>query len=303
VKILHSISLIITLLLLSGCGNQAQEEEHELPGIVNFGNANSRETYFTIHNIKKAWPYSKGAGVKVGILDSFFAYQFYPELYAGGLSFQKENLHDGFNTVPHHGFWMATTLREVAPEVEIYALGIVSPNENDQTQSMIKAINWAVENELDILTLSLARMSEEHRRKIDTALEEAYRHGIITTFIHYPHPQNILPSKIEPRGDDAELNPKVNIYKYDYNVFMYEAYREYVESGKRVAQKPFLSISSKSPVLAGFVAMIRSLDPDLGSEEIEQLLVQTSYTFESEDTIIFNSVDMGAAVRRLVEGE
>ena len=36
-----------------------------------FGDANSRDTYFTIHNVGKAHEISKGKGVKVGILDNF----------------------------------------------------------------------------------------------------------------------------------------------------------------------------------------------------------------------------------------
>ena len=36
---------------------------------IYFGNANSRQTYFTLHNIARAHEKAKGRGVKVGIMD------------------------------------------------------------------------------------------------------------------------------------------------------------------------------------------------------------------------------------------
>ena len=204
------VYLLLISILLMGC---SPKKEVELPGIMNFENANSRDTYFTVHNIKEAWRYSKGAGVKVGIMDFNFAYEFHPELYTDGRSFQKGRLKEHFNTVPHHGHWMATTLREVAPDVEIYALGVISQDEKETTEAMIQAIEWAIVNDLDILTYSGARISEGNRTQINEALEKAYEHGIITTFIHYPHPKNLLPSKISPSIDGVESEPKVSIFK------------------------------------------------------------------------------------------
>jgi membrane-anchored mycosin MYCP len=42
------------------------------PAVLRFPNANSRQTYFTVHHIREAWETSRGAGVKVGILDHSF---------------------------------------------------------------------------------------------------------------------------------------------------------------------------------------------------------------------------------------
>jgi len=53
-------------------GSLQAQSPVEAPPIIRFPNANSRQTYFTIHNIWEAWEISKGAGVKVGILDHSF---------------------------------------------------------------------------------------------------------------------------------------------------------------------------------------------------------------------------------------
>src|SRR5690554_5265883 len=96
------------------------KENMSLPGIVHFKNANSRETYFTLHNIKAAWKYGCGRGVKIGVIDWLFGLEQYPELYAGGVDFAANP--KALNNQAEHGKWMATVLREVAPDCAIYAL-------------------------------------------------------------------------------------------------------------------------------------------------------------------------------------
>jgi hypothetical protein len=46
-------------------------------------NANSRDTYFSVHNILKAHNYSTGKGIKVGIIDWLFGLNANKELYTG----------------------------------------------------------------------------------------------------------------------------------------------------------------------------------------------------------------------------
>ena len=48
-----------------------------------FSNANSRQTYFTLHNIKAAHALASGKGVKVGVIDWLFAYSENQTLYSG----------------------------------------------------------------------------------------------------------------------------------------------------------------------------------------------------------------------------
>ena len=88
---------------------------------IHIPNANSRDTYFTIHNILEAHKYSKGKGVKIGILDWGFGFSEHGELYAGGECFNDNR--ENFDENSEHGYWMAAVLKEIAPECEVYALG------------------------------------------------------------------------------------------------------------------------------------------------------------------------------------
>ena len=273
----------------------------EAPAILYFPNANSRPTYFTIHNVHDAWTISKGAGVKVGILDHSFGYDVHPGLYAGGENFQIGGWAESFNNVSHHGFWMASTLREIAPEVEIYALGTYSSDESDKVDAMVRAIDWAIAHDLDVLTYSAARFSPENRKRLDSAVDRALTKGIVITFIHYPHPGNLLPTWLGPRTGDDDREPDVNILQYDYSVVFTKQYADSMRHGTAASYRPFLSISSTSPVTAGFVALLRSVRSDLKPAELKRILMETSQVTIFEEKTSPRTVDIAAALRSVTK--
>jgi hypothetical protein len=191
----------------------------------------------------------------------------------------------------------------VAPEVEIYALGTYSSDEDSKVDAMVRAIDWAIAHELDILTYSAARFAASVRPRLDAAVDRAHAAGIITTFIHYPHAGNILPSGISPRSGDDERDPDLNICHYDYQVIFTGPYLEWLESGGESGHRPFLSISSTSPVAAAFVAMLKSAHPELSADDCRRVLRETSRPYDmggwwkGEHT-----VDIAAALRSLNGG-
>jgi hypothetical protein len=196
---------------------------------------------------------------------------------------------------------MASTLREVAPEVDIYALGTYSSDESAKVNAMVRAIDWAIENDLDVLTYSAARFSAENRPRLDEAVDRALEHGIVFTFIHYPHPGNLLPTWLGPRSGDDEREPDVNILHYDYQLIFTERYLDWLERGKESGYRPYLSISSTSPVTAGFVALLKGVQPDLGPAEIKRILMETSRPLTFEGQRAPRTVDAAAALRSVIK--
>lgn len=277
--------VFFSLLLISSLGFNIFllsyiSKEKSKSGSIVFEDANSRDTYFSIHNIRKAHGITKGKGIRVGILDTSFGYSKYPHLYAGGKDFaNQERL---FMDEAWHGYWMAVTLREIAPEVEIYALGVNFSNEDEKVRTMIQAIDWAIENGLDILTYSSSRLSHENEEKLNAAVKKANEHNIVTTFIHYPYPDNILPGGLFIQKGDVDYDgrePDLNIYNYDYNIIITSSYLTYMsasEDERREMIPPFVSLSSTSPVTAEFVALLKSIDNHLAPVEYKRILMETS---------------------------
>ncbi len=270
-------------------------------GILVFPGANSRQTYFTIHNIHAAHAVTRGQGAKVGILDHSFGMEAHPELYAGGENFQSGDWGESFRSESHHGYWMALVLKEIAPEAEVYALNTYSSDEDDRVRAMVRAIDWAIEHELDAITYSARAFSPHARSLLDPAVERAVDAGVVVVFIHYPHRDNIFPSGIGPRAGDDEREPDLNIFHYDYTVVFGDRYTAYMAGDDELAHgyRPFLSISSTAPVTAGFVAMLRSLDPDLTPGEIKEILLASSKPLEFEGRTGKRVPDVADAVDRV----
>lgn len=248
----------------------------------------SRNTYFSIHNITQAHEKSKGEGIRVGILDWGFGFMEHGELYSGGLDFTGNSFN--FNHVSEHGYWMALVLKEIAPGSEAYALGTFVPdNESAWVDALIAAINWSIENDIDILTLSHQRIGEPNKARFDEAVNRAVEHGIVTTFIHQDNPNNILPfgfMRYRRGMEGYARNPDINIYHYD-NIS---------------SDAPTFSFSSMSPVTAGFVAMLKSIDNTLAPGEYRNILFETSYPAYFGRDFLERVVDIGNAVNYLLNG-
>ena len=289
------LAVLATLgLQMSGVGDSA-----EIPFVFVFDNANSRPTYFSVHGIGAAQELSRGKGVRVGILDHGFGTEVHPELYAGGANFLGKEAHAKLTTIAEHGYWMAKTLREIAPDVEIFALNAASRDDAQRADAISRAVDWAIEHDLDVLTHSHRKFSADVRTKVDAAVERAHAADIVTVFIHYGHPENVLPGGLFPDLEDGR-SPDVYVLHYDYSVLFTEWYGELQQSGRSDrGYVPFLSISSTAPVTAGVVAMMRSLERDLSPTRCREILRTAArpMTFEGEE--VPRALDAFAAVSRV----
>lgn len=221
-----------------------------------------------------------------------------------------------------HGLWMATVLKEIAPECEIYALNAVfygseksvADQDEERVEYFTKALNWAIENKIDILTYSHGKFSNEMRHKADQAIDKAVHNGTITTFIHCDNPNNIYPYGCMKFSNDEKFRrePDVNILHFDYNALIlsqYDRYMESIRNGEQIRSgnnSPYFSFSSMSPVLGGFAAILKSIKQNLTAEECKDILIKTSYevTDRGERWYDINPcprvVDIGKAVQFLL---
>lgn len=315
ITIILSVALALSLIgnILQFTARKTNKSEKPLTNIM-FSNANSRDTYFTIHNIAEAHKENKGKGIKVGVIDWNFGSQDNKNLYYDVKDFTgySNNFGDG------HGKWMATVLKEIAPECEIYALatGLDTYEEGEFTNVLIEAIDWSIDNKLDILTLSVAKLSDENIAKLDVAVDRAIEQGIVTTFIHYENPNNILPFGLLEYDDNSisySRLPDINIFHYDYNTLFIDQYLEYLTNEppktygdiKNGGYIPFISFSSMSPVTAGFVAILKSENNTLSPAEYKKILIETSYSknfrgiADFENVEVDHVVDIGSALKYL----
>jgi len=275
------LSTILGLLLLVSLFFNAKPEK-AADMFIHFPNANTRPTYDSFHNIKQAHTLATGKGIKIGIIDKYFGYERNGYLYAGGMNFTGD--HSAFNEIAEHGLWMSKTLKEIAPDAQIYALNARENDVKKESEAIVSAILWAIDNELDILTYSARAFSPENISIIDSAVRKAIENGIVTTFIHYDLDENILPIGFFSSSPDRYSRAyDINIFHYDYNLLFLPNYKEFAESGahlKNNGNDPYFSYSSMSVVLAGIVALMKEKNNSLKPDDYKRILRETSYSLE-----------------------
>ena len=127
-----------------------------------------------------------GKGVKIGVLDTGIDYK-HPELapnYMGGIDFINDD--DDPMDDNGHGTHVAGILAAarngkgvvgVAPDAELYAVKVSDNNGKGSFSGLAEGINWAIENHMDIVTMSIT--GEGGSMALAKAVSTAYDDGLI----------------------------------------------------------------------------------------------------------------------------
>src|SRR5690349_8111601 len=94
--------------------------------------------------------------VKIAIVDSgIHAGHPHVGAIAGGIGVTPDGFVDDYIDRLGHGTAVAGAIREKAPEAEIYAVKIFDRRLAAEIGAMARAIEWCVENEMDLVNLSV----------------------------------------------------------------------------------------------------------------------------------------------------
>ncbi|MBW3670546.1 MAG: S8 family serine peptidase [Acidobacteria bacterium] len=134
----------------------------------------------------ESWKGSRGRNVKVGVIDTGID-RGHPDLaerYRGGYDFVNGD--DDPQDDNGHGTHVAGTIAAVdnelgvvgvAPEADLYALKVLDDTGSGSVYTLISAIEWAIDNDLDVVNMSLGSPQESALEK--EVFERAEAAGII----------------------------------------------------------------------------------------------------------------------------
>jgi len=133
-------------------------------------------------------PYNKGAGVKVAIIDTGIDYT-HPDLDG---NFNSELLgydyvnsdNDPMDDAGHGTHCAGIVAAEdndagvvgVAPEANLYAVKVLGASGVGYTSDVVKGIEWAVDNNMDVISMSLGGSS---LTSLEEACDAAYSNGLV----------------------------------------------------------------------------------------------------------------------------
>jgi hypothetical protein len=92
---------------------------------------------------------------------------------AGGVGVIEHGLTGDFLDRLGHGTAVAGAIREKAPDAALYAVKIFDSRLSANIDTIIRALAWCIENEMDLINLSLGTANPDHRNRFEQVLTPA----------------------------------------------------------------------------------------------------------------------------------
>lgn len=137
----------------------------------------------SLMNIPKMWEVTKGAGVKVAVIDT--GRPDHPEIdVTDSMSARGFSVSDGNG----HGTHVAGIIKAkcnngigiqgIAPECELYTANVLGPKGSGSIESVIEGIKWAISKKVDVINMSLGVTAKLPILPLKNVLDEAKAQGI-----------------------------------------------------------------------------------------------------------------------------
>ncbi|NYE19813.1 S8 family peptidase [Microbacterium immunditiarum] len=261
------------------------------------------EYWLDAYGIRRAWETTRGAGVRIAIIDTGIGrgpVEFQGAV-VGGTDVSGVGTDDGRTPIgavdASHGSWVAslaagrgtgpdTGMIGVAPEAELLSIsvGFGASAPVPFSQQIAEAIVWAVDNGADIINLSLTTNTPDWDRSWDDAFLYAFENDVVvivaagnrgsgTTRVGAPA---TIPGVLTVGGVDPAGRASVNASTQGITIGVSAPSEELlgVSSDGRLVQ--WDGTSGAAPIVAGIAALVRAAHPDLDAANVINRLIRTA---------------------------
>lgn len=135
--------------------------------------------------------------IRIGIVDSGVHGE-HPHVggIAGGVTVGADGYVPGYVDCLGHGTAIAALIHALAPEAELYAVRVFDDRLATSIGRVIRAIDWCLENEMEIVNLSLGTMNPAHRAAFAAAVERVHDAGAALVSAYEMNDQPMLPGSM-----------------------------------------------------------------------------------------------------------
>jgi subtilisin family serine protease len=121
-----------------------------------------------------------GRGVRVAIIDSGVN-PAHPHVggVAGGVHISAHGESEIYLDHLGHGTAVAGAIREKAPAARLYAVKVFDQALTTNIETIIRAIEWAIEQRMQIINLSLGTLNPAHRERFERVIAQADSAGCV----------------------------------------------------------------------------------------------------------------------------
>lgn len=128
------------------------------------------------------FPDASGQGVRVAVIDSGVNHS-HPHIagVAGGIAIglDPEAKTSSYVDTLGHGTAVMAAIQEKAPGAQYFAVKLFHDSLRTSADHLLKAIEWAIDNRMDVINLSLGTRNPDHAPRFAPLLERADADGIV----------------------------------------------------------------------------------------------------------------------------
>ena len=234
-----------------------------------------------------AWGGSTGKGVRVAIVDSGVEHD-HPALgnsVRGGVLVEYDvRTDDNYRIKPDdkpsdlagHGTACAGIIHSIAPDAEIYSVRVLGRNMGGRAIQFAAGLDWAIENDMQVINLSLSTSLEEYFGLFHDLADQAYfKNSVLVSAVNnisgpsYPSQYSSVISVAANEENDPftyyyNPNPPVEFGAPGIDVEVAWNRKQYITATGN---------SFAAPHIAGITALIRSKHPQLTPFQVKTVLV------------------------------
>ena len=163
----------------------------------------------------EAFPGMTGRGVRVAVIDSGVS-PLHPHILgvAGGISIGSAGLNPDYQDLVGHGTAVMAAIKEKAPTAEYFAVRVFYRALRTNLECLLAAIEWCVQERMDLVNLSLGTLNRAHIQKFEAAIELATAQGVTLISPREVDGVAALPGSL-PGVMGARLNPALPRDSYE----------------------------------------------------------------------------------------
>ena len=251
----------------------------------------------------KAWSVTKGAGVKVAVIDTGIAGGV-PDLknaVVGGTDVSGIGSPDGQTPVgsgSEHATMVASLLAGrgtapgdgilgVAPEASLLSVSVAfgdSDSEVSNDDQIAEGIRWAVDHGARVINMSLTRNTLAWPESWDNAFLYAFEHDVVvvaaagnrgsgTTEVGAPA---TIPGVLTVAGVDRDKSASFDASSQGITISVAAPSEEMVGVTPDGGYLMWNGTSAAAPIVSGLVALVRSAHPDLSAADVIHRIIATA---------------------------
>jgi membrane-anchored mycosin MYCP len=258
------------------------------------------EYWLDQYGIRQAWQTTRGAGVKIAVIDTGVG-RTPPELagVGGGTDVSGRGSADGRTPIGsdgNHGSWVASLAAAraapdgrgmvgVAPEAELLSISIdIEGRTVPVSDQIAKGIRWAVDNGAKVINMSLTTNTLEWDRSWDDAFLYAFEHDVVvvvaagnrgsgTTRVGAPA---TIPGVLTVGGVDPSGTASVGASTQGITIGISAPSERLVGVSADGTLVQWNGTSGAAPIVAGAAALVRAAHPELDANNVLNRLISTA---------------------------